>query len=184
MPVSIALAQPLDFADILKLQDENLVTNLSPEARADGFVSTPFTLELMNELKSPNRFLIARDEESDALAGYVFMGSWAFCARWPAFQVAIARFPLKWHGHSIEVEQTFQYGPICVAQEFRGQGVLSLLFEGVKAQMRDEFFVGTTWINKANGRSMKAHARLGLESLDEFELGDNSYVLLAFETRK
>ncbi len=58
------------------------------------------------------------------------------------------------------------------------------LFEGVKAQMRDEFEVGTTWINKANERSIKAHARLGFEALDEFELNDNRCVLLRFETRQ
>lgn len=50
--------------------------------------------------------------------------------------------------------------------------------------MRDEFEVGTTWINKANERSIKAHARLGFEALGEFESNDNRRVLLRFETRQ
>lgn len=182
--ISLARATPRDFPDIYALQEENLVTNLAPDARGDGFVTTPFTLELMGELCGQDRFLVARDEESGALAGYAFMGSWAFCARWPAFRVAIARFPLHWGEREIEVERTFQYGPVCVASRFRGQGVLPLLFEGVKREMRAEFEIGTTWINKANGRSMHAHTqKLGLVPLDEFDLNDNRFVLLAFETR-
>jgi len=182
--ISISRATPRDFADIYALQEENLVSNLAPDARADGFVTTPFSLELMGELRADDRFLVARDDKTGELAGYVFMGSWAFCARWPAFRVAIGRFPLRWGEKEIEVERTFQYGPVCVASRFRGQGVLPMLFEGVKREMRDEFKVGTTWINAANGRSMKAHvAKLGLVPLDEFELGENRFVLLAFETR-
>lgn len=183
MPFFVHLASAPDFPDILKLQEENLVTNLAPEARGDGFVSTPFTLQLLNELRSPNRFLVARDDESNALAGYVFLGSWAFCTRWPAFQVAVSRFPLTWNGRLLGEEQTFQYGPVCVAGRFRGQGVLPLLFEGASREMRDEYAVGTTWINRANGRSMKAHTeKLGLQPLDEFELNGNEFVLLGFET--
>jgi len=181
--ISLARATPRDFPDIYALQEENLVTNLAPDARADGFVTTPFTLQLMGELRGNDRFLVARDDDSGALAGYVFMGSWAFCARWPAFRVAIARFPLHWGERTIEVERTFQYGPVCVASRFRGQGVLPMLFEGVKAAMRPQFEVGTTWINKANGRSMNAHTqKLGLVPLDEFDLNGSRFVLLAFET--
>ena len=183
VPIFVRSASSADFSDILALQDLNLVSNLAPDARADGFVTTPFTLELMRELRGDDRFLVARDEESGALAGYVFIGSWAFCARWRAFQVAIARFPLSFQGQSIAVEETFQYGPVCVASEFRGQGVLPMLFEAVKSEMRPHFAVGTTWINRANGRSMRAHVeKLGLTPLDEFALGENSFVLLGFAT--
>jgi len=181
--ISLSRATTRDFPDIYALQEENLVTNLAPDARGDGFVTTPFSRALMGELRGQDRFLVARHDESGALAGYVFMGSWAFCARWPAFRVAIARFPLHWGERTIQLEQTFQYGPVCVASRFRGQGVLPLLFEGVKAETRPQFEVGTTWINKANGRSMNAHTqKLGLTSLDEFDLNDNRFVLLAFET--
>ncbi len=183
VPISVQPATPADFPDILALQDRNLVSRLAPDERADGFVTTPFTLELMGELRGNDRFFTARDDASGALAGYVFMGSWAFCARWPAFRVAIARFPVVFEGQSVGVEETFQYGPVCVASEYRGMGVLPLLFGAVCAQMRPRFAVGTTWINKANGRSMRAHTeKLGLVPLDEFTLGDDRFVLLGFAT--
>ncbi len=181
---SVRLANPADFLDILELQSQNYIDNVAPEKRGDGFISTPFTLELLHELEAPSRFFVARDDDSNALAGYVFAGSWAFCCRWPAFQVAIARFPLRWRGELLEANQTFQYGPICIAHEFRGQGVLPLLFDAVKAEMRDEYAVGTTWINRANGRSMRAHVgKLGLVALDEWAWDGKEFVTLGFETR-
>jgi hypothetical protein len=183
MAVVVRVAGAADFADILALQNENYIDNVAPEYRDDGFVSTPFSLELMRDLELPNRFYVARDEESGALAGYVFAGSWRFCARWPAFEVAIARFPVEWQGRLIHPDETFQYGPVCVARDFRGQWVLPLLFEAVKSGMRVEFAVGTTWINAANGRSMKAHVqKLGFVPLDEWEWGGKRFVLLGFET--
>ncbi len=183
MPVLVRLASPSDFADILALQEENYVDNVPPDKRGDGFVSTRFSLELMRELEAPNRFYVARDEERGELAGYVFAGSWAFCARWPVFEVAIARFPIQWHGERIGLEATFQYGPVCVAHGFRGQGVLQLLFQAVKEGIQNEFAVGTTWINAANGRSMKAHVqKLGMVPLDEWEWHGKRFVMLGFET--
>ena len=58
-----------------------------------------------------------------------------------------------------------------------------MLFEAVKAEMRPKFALGTTWINAANGRSMKAHVeKLGLVPLDEFALASERFVLLGFST--
>jgi len=183
MPVSVRLAVRADFSDILRLQSQNFIDNLSPDERADGFISTPFSLELMNELEAPNRFLVARDDGTNALAGYVFAGSWEFCSLWPAFQVAIARFPLRWKGDPLDVDSTFQYGPVCIAREFRGQGVLPLLLAEVKSQMREEFAVGTTWINRANGRSMNAHVeKQDFVVLDEWQWDGKEFVTLGFPT--
>lgn len=165
------------------MQNENLLDYLAPDERGDGFVSTPFTLELLQELQNPDTFFVARAADG-ALAGYVFVGSWAFCARWPAFQVALERFPLRWNDQPLKAEDTFQYGPVCVARAFRGQGVLPLLFERVKSEMRSRFEVGTTWINMANGRSLRAHVeKLGLVPLDEFAFDGKEFVLLGFETK-
>ncbi|RYX84052.1 hypothetical protein EON83_11975 [bacterium] len=184
MAVSVRPATEADFADILALQNDNYIDNVAVEDRGEGFVSTPFSLELLEELEFSNRFYIARDEATGAMAGYVFTGSWRFCARWPAFEIAIARFPIQWKGQPVEVDDTFQYGPVCVARDYRGQGVLPLLFDAVKVAMRDDFAVGTTWINAANGRSMNAHVnKLGLAPLDEWQWQDKNFVLLGFETR-
>lgn len=180
--LKISRATPADFAAILALQEPNLVSNLAENKRGDGFVTTPFTPEILAALQAPDGFCIARTSGGE-LAGYVFMGSWAFLARWPIFQVMSARFPLSLAGQPLNEGNSFQYGPVCVSAPFRGAGVLPALVAQVKAEMRPFYPLGATFINQKNGRSMSAHERkLGFVPVDEWEFGGQNFTTLAFGT--
>jgi hypothetical protein len=177
------VATESDIAGILDLQSKNLYTNLSELKRKDGFVTTPFTSEQVRSPIAQTGVFVA--EKEGAIVGYVFAGSWDYFAQWPIFPLMVSRFPLlSFHGVEVTAGKSFQYGPVCIDCQLRGSGLLVELFELMRSQFALRFPIGVTFINQRNERSLVAHTRkLGLEIIDEFEFGGNSFYSLAFSTR-
>lgn len=180
--VIIRIATDRDIEGILDLQARNLYVNLSAEELADGFVTTPFTSELIQELLTKTGVFVAENEGK--IVGYILAGSWDFFSQWEIFRLMTARLPnLKFQGAKIEVDRTFQYGPICIDRTLRGSGIFPDLFAKMQASFAPSFPVGITFINQLNQRSLMAHTRkLDLEIIDEFELNGHHFYTLAFST--
>jgi hypothetical protein len=97
----------------------------------------------------------------------------------------IASFPkLIFDGGRINTQNTFQYGPICIHKNFRGNGVLQSLFEKMRLEMLKKYPISITFINKENKRSLFAHTqKLNWEVIDEFQFNDNTYLTLGFDMK-
>ena len=171
-----------DFDGILALQSRNLYTNLSPTELAGGFVTTPFTPDLLGQLLGQDGVFVAESETR--IVGYLLAGDWEFYAQWEIFRLMISRLPeLKFQGRDLSVDRTFQHGPICIDIAMRGSKVFPQLFELMRSRFALKFPIGVTFINKLNQRSFEAHTRkLDLEIIDEFEFNGNSFYTLAFLT--
>ncbi len=173
-----------DFPQLLALQQQYLVTNLSEEEKKDGFVTTLFTEIQLKQILDENGMFVALDQ--DKIVGYVFAASWSFFSQWPIFPFMSARFPqLSYNGKTITTENSFQYGPVCIDKDYRGKNILQLLFEQVQVNLQSRYPFGATFINKKNPRSFHAHTtKLPLTVIDEFEFNNNQYWTLAFYTDK
>jgi hypothetical protein len=169
-----------DIDDILELQARNLYVNLSEAERVEGFVTTPFTIEQIKTLLHQTGAFVV--EKEGKVVGYAFAGNWDFFSQWSIFPYMISRFPqLDFHSTQLTARNTFQYGPVCIDQAFRGSGVFPQLFEMMRSSFSTRFPIGVTFINKANPRSFAAHTqKLGLEVIDEFEFNGNYYYSLGF----
>jgi hypothetical protein len=178
------IATELDIDGILNLQAQNLYTNLSSDELADGFVTTPFTLELIRSLLAQDGAFVAESEGK--IVGYILAGGWDFYAQWEIFRLMIARLPeLNFQGEKIEVDRSFQYGPVCIDRALRGSGILSQMFETMQSSFAPRLPIGVTFINKLNHRSLAAHHRkLNLEIIDEFEFNNGHFHTLAFSTNR
>ena len=173
-----------DLDGVLALQGRTLVSNLGEEEKKDGFVTTPFTTDQLRALVAADGlFVAARGDGS--LAGYAMAAGWDYWAGRPMFDLMIERFSgIEFRGVRIDRAHSYQYGPICVDRAERGKGVFLPLFEAARRGMAGRYAVGTTFINKANPRSYRAHvAKAGLVVIDEFGFGGGEYWGLAFPTR-
>ncbi len=182
MNFSIELATPADFDALLALHALNHATRIAPDARADGFLTLDITRADLENLYEMRSVWAARDAENDDLAGYVLAAPWDFYARWLLFHTQTDRFPLAFGDAQLTVENSFQYGPVCVAREFRGRGLLAQLLGAVKTRYGEDYDFGATFINVANVASMSAHRKIGLQTVDEWRANGNDYQTLAFET--
>ena len=178
----IRTAADSDFSGILDLQARNLFANLAATERPGGFVTTPFSSDLLRLLMIQDGVFVAASEQK--IIGYLLAGDWEFFSQWAIFKVMIDRLPkLSYEGQQITVDNSFQYGPICVDRSSRGSQVFPELFDLMRVSFAPKFPIGVTFINKINERSFAAHTRkLNLDIIDEFEFNGNSFYTLAFVT--
>lgn len=173
-----------DIPGILALQDQNLYGKMTEAERANGFVTTPFVPKQIEAIIEQNGLFVAEDK--GIIISYVFAGTWAYFQQWEIFKLMVSRFPiLQFNGQKITVENSFQYGPVCIAKAYRGQGVLQMIFEEMRQSMVQKFPISITFINKVNAISTIAHTKkLGWVIIDEFQFNNNTYIGLAFDMGK
>jgi hypothetical protein len=178
------LGKTNDIKGILALQNANLYDNLSVDERRRGFVTTPFSEAQLKELLEQRGVFVAA--EGSEIAGYAMAGSWSYFAIWPIFPYMVSRLSsLTFSGKPLLPEQSFQYGPVCIASSHRRTGLFQKLFEEMRLELSCRHPVGVTFINRMNQHSFMAHTRkLGLTVIDEFEFSGRSYYGLAFDTSR
>ena len=173
-----------DIDGILSLQDKYLYSKLSETERKSGFVTTPFTVNQIEVIFKENGLFVA-ENENNIIVAYAFAGSWKYFEQWEIFNFMVSRFPqLSFNGNEITTVNSFQYGPICIDKDYRGNGVLNLLFEEMRIEFNKKYPISVTFINKVNEISTAAHTRkLNWEIIDEFEFNDKTYIGLGFDMK-
>jgi GNAT superfamily N-acetyltransferase len=114
--------------------------------------------------------LIAVAIDGSKLLGVLFTSEKAQASAAPV--VAMLR---AWPGTA----DAYVYGPTCIDEAARGQGVLEKLFAYVVARLPGR--EASLFIKANNTRSLQAHAKLGLRQVANFELGGEGFVVLSSE---
>ena len=174
------VANKNDINGILDLQSRNLITNISEEEKKNGFVTTPFTTDQLEQLIISNGLFVVKNNK--IILGYAVAAGWDYFAGRPMFDYMIKIFQeIKYKNTLITYSNSFQYGPVCIDSQIRGTEAFPQLFNLMKKEMSKKYVIGTTFINKINQRSYNAHTRkAGLEVINEFEFNNNKYYGLAF----
>jgi GNAT superfamily N-acetyltransferase len=71
----------------------------------------------------------------------------------------------------------YVYGPVCIDQAARGQGVLEALYAHAVARLPGREAI--LFINASNTRSLQAHGRLGMVQVANFSLGGEVFIVLS-----
>ena len=174
-----------DIPQIEELQKRYHVSFISEEEKKNGFVTTLFTAEQLQELiETEDGISLACD--GDKVAAYAMAGSWAFWSKWPLFQHMIADLPqTEYLGQTLSTENSYQYGPVCIDMGYRGQGVLQELFLYSARQMNARYRLLITFINHVNARSYKAHTqKVGMDVIKSFTFNGNNYYELGYDTAR
>ena len=179
------IAEVSDIEATLKLHAKYQIDTIKEEDKKDGFVTTPFTKEELTQLIEQEQGLFIAKEGDEVLA-YVMSASWGFWSKWAMFQHMIADLPnLEYKGQKLSVENSYQYGPICIDKSVRGTSVLPDIFAFALNEMSKRYPILITFVNQINPRSFEAHHRkLGLDVVQEFEFNGNKYWELGCETKR
>ena len=183
--MELKIADFHDIDGIFALHSKYQIDTILEEDKKDGFVTTSFSKEQLADIIEKEQGIFIAVDEGEVV-GYVMSASWQYWSAWPIFKVMIEDLPhVSFEGKSLDVHNSYQYGPVCIDKRVRGQGVLEKLFDFALERMQKRYAVLVTFINKINHRSYAAHTRkIGLKVIYEFKFNGNEYYELAFDTSK
>ena len=174
-----------DIDEVLALHFKYQIDSISHDDKADGFITTNFTKDHLTNLIENEKglFLAIKDNK---IVAYVMSASWQYWSTWPIFAHMIEALPkLQYQGVQLTMENSYQYGPVCVDKCVRGSGVFEQLFEFALSRMSSRYLILVTFINKINPRSFSAHTKkTKLDIISEFEFNNNQYYELACMTKR
>jgi hypothetical protein len=181
--IELRLATLKDVDAILTLHYKYQVDTISAEDKSDGFITTAFTKEHLTRLIEDEHGLFIACLDNNIVA-YAMAASWGFWSQWPMFQFMIENLAdSTLLDQNITIENSYQYGPVCVDKSVRGLGVFERVFDYSLQQMSQRYPIMVTFINKINPRSFEAHTRkTSLQVIKEFEYNKNQYYKLSCHT--
>ena len=172
-------ASKQDIPLILELQEKNLLMNLQTHEKQDGFLSIKYSAAQLNELNQGLGIFIA--EKQYHLAGYLIAQTLDFANQSALISSMARKFSdVQFNGRPLSSFNIFIYGPVCVAKESRGQGVLEGLYEAMLRTLQ-HYDIGVAFVSAENSRSLNAHRKkLGMTVIDNFEFNGQQYNILVF----
>ncbi len=168
-----------DLRAILTLQKANLKVNISQqEAKEQGFVTCKHSFEVLKLMNEPHPHIIAKNHK--ALAGYALVMLKAHSDKVPEIVPMFTQINhLSFKEKLLKEANYVVMGQICVAKNFRGKGVFAGLYQTMFTALHSHFNYLITSIATANTRSVRAHQKVGFETIETFkdDLGDWVLVL-------
>lgn len=160
------VSEPREVELILALQAENHRDHVdAATAASDGFTSVrhdPTVLQAMNRAY-PSSIALSNGQ----LAGYCLMMAQDFRDQVPILRPMFKLLEgLTWRGEPLAGNpRWFVMGQVCVARDFRGMGVFDGIYHQLRKVYAHDFDFVVTEISQRNPRSLRAHCRVGFETL-------------------
>jgi L-amino acid N-acyltransferase YncA len=164
------------LVQILELQRQNLKENLSQEERdSQGFVTAKHTFKQLKEINLKENAVIATSDGK--VIAYAIAMKRETGKGMPVFDRLFEEVDKIKIG---EIKFThFPYifvGQLCIAKEFRGQGLVEKLYAFFSTEMQNKYDFIVTDISQENPRSLKAHEKSGYKKIQHFfDFYNNSY---------
>ena len=169
-----------DYPAIVQLNSANYIANLAEDDRKDGFLSAVFSMEQTAAMAEDLGTTVAIVD--GVMAGFLCAFRNDFDHGSPVVSKMIESYDrMRFEGKLLSSYNTYAYGPVCIARDYRRKGLLRGLYEAQKRELAGQFEVGVALIARDNRHSMQAHvAGLGMTEVGDFEVNGNLYATVAF----
>ena len=173
-------ARPGDYPAILALQNANFIANLTAEERMQGFLSAQFSPAQTAQIAEDLGTMVVLIDHR--VGGFLCAFRKEFDTGSPVIAKMLDAYDrLIFDGKPLSAFHSYIYGPVCIAREYRGRGLLRGLYEAQKKDLAGQFEVGVAFVARNNPHSLSAHVvGLGMIEAGDFAVKDNVYVALAF----
>jgi len=158
-----------EISEILQLQAANLPTALTPETMAsEGFVSVRHDPAVLRRMNDESPAVIAK--AGGRVVGYALVMPRSYASAVPILGPLFALLEtLSWRGTVLrDNPRWFVMGQICIAEGYRGLGIFDGLYRAMAERYGDRFDFTVTDVATRNPRSLRAHKRVGFETLAVF----------------
>jgi cytosine/adenosine deaminase-related metal-dependent hydrolase len=158
-----------EVGQILDLQAANLSAALTADAMASqGFLTVRHDRDVLERMNRAAPAVIAKDGER--VVAYALVMPRAFADDVPILRPLFAMLDgLSWRGARLRDQpRWFVMGQICVAEGYRGRGIVDGLYQKMAEAYRGRYDFTITEVAARNTRSLRAHARAGFRTLQVY----------------
>lgn len=154
-----------ELIQIEQLSRSNSIANLLDEIKKkEGFVTWSYSIDDLRILHTIAPSVIAKD--GDKVVGYALVLVREAADNYAPFSQTLEMVkPLIYQEKPILDYRVYFMGQICVAQDYRGQGVVNLLYQFHKEHLSPGYDMLLTEISVNNPRSQKAHEKVGFKTI-------------------
>jgi hypothetical protein len=168
------------FQQILDLQRRYHAHSLSPEVQAEeGFVFAQHSIPLLRRMAAelPQAIALA----NDVVVGYCLSLPLSLRAEVPILAPMFDHFRrCTFRGHPLSAIRFFVGGQVCVDRAYRGRGLLARLYDHIRVSAPPGYALCVTEIAVRNKVSVRAHARMGFETISTYSDGREDWIVVAW----
>lgn len=181
MPTITLATTDAHLEGILALQRRNHVHAIADEVQArEGFVFVEHTLPLLRRMRAASPQAIAL--EGDRVVGYCLSLPLALQADVPTLAPMFAQFGrCDYRGRPLSSYRFVVGGQVCVERDHRGQGLLAALYHQLRDALAHDHDLCVTEIATRNQVSVRAHEKMGFETVATYDDGREAWVIVAWE---
>lgn len=159
--VVIDRANPKDVTGIIELAKAN-------DAEHGGMLVGHLEREAVSNTISQMPSIVARKDSQ--VVGFLL--SWSKTSiQIPLITTMLQAYPGK--------EDAYLYGPICVEETIRGQGIAAVMFAKLKDFLPQR--QGILFIKANNEPSLRAHRKMGMKQMAEFSFKGIRFFVFAYD---
>ncbi len=172
-----------DLDGILRLQQANLRGKVdAATASSQGFVTVEHRRDTLERMHALAPSVVAK--VGDEVVGYALVMPLAARADVPVLVPMFELFDgLSFAGQALGSYRYYVMGQVCVAEAVRGQGVFDALYDGHRRYCAPRYELCVTEISLSNGRSIRAHARVGFVEIHRFRDTTDDWSVVALDLR-
>lgn len=161
-----------DLEGILSLQQANLASALDAESlQQEGFVTVKHDLDLLRKMNQPHGHMLAL--ETGQVRGYCLVMLTHLADEIPVLRPMFEKIQgLDFRRRPLAELPYFVMGQVCIAKAWRGKGVFAAMYQALAKQMGPHFELCITEVSARNPRSLRAHTKLGFETLLIYDAPD------------
>ena len=158
-----------EILQILDLQKSNLPQNLTDEQKAtQGFVTVIHSFDTLKKMNSIEQSIIAKDD--DRVIGYLLAMTGESKNDIPVLIPMFNAFDnVMYSNKKISEYKYIVVGQVCIAEAWRGRGILDNCYTAYKKHFRNKYDFAITEIHIKNKRSINAHYRIGFNSIHIYQ---------------
>jgi GNAT superfamily N-acetyltransferase len=154
-----------ELEEILALQQRNLQQNIdAAEMQTQGFVTLIHDIDVLQKMHSLSPSIIAK--ENGKVIGYALVMLRECRELVPGLEPMFKNFDsLPYKGRALNEYRFYVMGQICIEKHYRRTGVFDQLYQKHKEIYSGQFDFVVTEVATRNQRSLRAHARVGFETV-------------------
>ncbi len=182
--ITAAVQQLEDLQKISALNALNNKKNITTaEGREQGFVSWFYDVDLLQQMHQYAPSVICK--EGDLLAGYALTAPLESAAVHPELALLLKKIEgIEYEGKPLLSQRVYIMGQLCVAKEFRGKGVVELMYNEHRRLFSTSYDMMVLTVATANTRSVRVHERIGFQTIKKIEDHFGDWVVMVWDWKK